>query len=53
MSDYQKLKLEHEKLKEENQKNKLRAEQLENLLATILNYNEFVKNKIIRLINLK
>ena len=47
MSDYQKLKVENEKLKAECDKQKFTISQLTNLLMTVLDYTNFIKSKIV------
>ena len=52
MSDYQKLKTKYDNLKVKSDKQSLLIKQLKEMLMTMLNYNNLVKNKIIRLIDL-
>ena len=52
MSDYQKLKTKYDNLKVKSDKQSLLIKQLKEMLMTMLNYNNLVKNQIIRLIDL-
>lgn len=52
MSDYQKLKAEYDELKAKNEKQGLLIRQLRDVLMTTLDYNNFVKNKVVRLLGL-
>ena len=52
MSDYQKLKAEYEKLKAEHEKQGLLIRQLRDVLLTRLDYNNFVKGRVTRLLSL-
>lgn len=49
MSDYQKLKAMYDELKEKYDKQELMISQLKYALLTMLEYSNFVRNKVVRL----
>lgn len=52
MSDYQKLKAEYDKLKAKCNGQEFLIKQLTDLLITILDYNNFVKTKVVGLLGI-